>query len=106
MLISFKSPAGRDVTMFEKNAREMLVVLGKPPDEAKGVITVDQLASAIAALSVAIAADRTKPHEPEKAELEANDKPEVEVSLLQRALPLLDLLERSLKDKEVVTWGI
>lgn len=43
MLINFKSPASGDVVMFEKNARELLLALGKQPDEAKGVITVAQL---------------------------------------------------------------
>ena len=37
MLIVFKSAASGDIITFEKNAREMLDVLGKDRDEGKGV---------------------------------------------------------------------
>ena len=50
MLIVFKSPASGDVIMFEKNGKEMLGVLGKDPSDAKGIVTVEQLPGAIAAV--------------------------------------------------------
>ena len=50
MLIIFKSPASGDVIMFEKNGKEMLSVLGKDPADAKGIVTVEQLPGAIAAV--------------------------------------------------------
>ena len=50
MLIVFKSPASGDVIMFEKNGKEMLGVLGKDPADAKGIVTVEQLPGAIAAV--------------------------------------------------------
>lgn len=107
MLIIFKSPASGDVIMFDKNGKEMLGVLGKDPQDPKGIITVEQLPAAIAALKAAIAED--KANQKEAAEDPDNEAPPTMgtgVSFFQRAVPLLELLERSLKDKKPVTWGV
>ena len=109
MLIVFKSPASGDVIMFEKNGKEMLGVLGKDPADAKGIVTVEQLPGAIAAFRTAIEADKAQ-LAAQAAEAEAEEaeaKPSGGgVSFFQRAVPLLELLERSLKDKVPVTWGV
>ncbi len=109
MLIVFKSPASGDVIMFEKNGKEMLGVLGKDPADAKGIVTVEQLPGAIAAVKTAIEADKARlAAQAAEAETdEAEAKPAGGgVSFFQRAVPLLELLERSLKDKVPVTWGV
>ena len=108
MLIIFKSPASGDVIMFEKNGKEMLSVLGKDPADAKGIVTVEQLPGAIAAVRAAIDADKTRLAESAAAaEDDGDTKPAGGgVSFFQRAVPLLELLERSLKDKVPVTWGV
>lgn len=106
MLIVFKSPASADVIMFEKNGKEILSLLGKRPEEIRGVVTVAQLPGAIAALRSAIDADKTS----RRANADAVEKsdgvrPDSAVRLFQRALPVLHLLELSLKEKVPVTWG-
>ena len=107
MLIIFKSPASGDVIMFEKNGKEMLTVLGKDPAEPKGIITVEQLPDAIARVKQAIADDKARQAEKGAEAEEAEAKPGgAGVSFFQRAVPMLDLLERSLKDKVPVTWGV
>jgi len=113
MLIIFKSSASGDVIMFEKNGKEMLGVLGKDPAEAKGIVTVEQLPGAIATVKAAIESDKTRLAEQAKEAKEAADPDENDakpsgggVSFFQRAVPLLELLERSLKDKVPVTWGV
>lgn len=107
MLIIFKSPASGDVIMFEKNGKEMLSVLGKDPQDAKGIVTVEQLPAAIAALKAAIEADKARGAEaPDQEPAEESKTPGGVVSFFQRAVPLLELLERSQKDKEPVTWGV
>lgn len=108
MLIIFKSAASGDVIMFEKNGKEMLSVLGKDPDDAKGIFTVEQLPATIDTLKAAIAADKAKQAEKDDDDADEQDvKPGGGgVSFFQRAVPLLELLERSLKDKEPVTWGV
>lgn len=105
MLIIFKSPAGGDVIMFEKNGKEMLSVLGKDPEEPKGIFTVAQQPEAIATLKAAIAADKARA--PADDEDESERKPGGgNVSFFQRAVPLLELLELSLKEGKPVTWGV
>jgi len=106
MLITFKSAASGDVMMFEKNAKEALGVFGKDPDAPLGIVTVEQMPAAMAALKVAIEADRAKPPEQANNDEEDNDKPDGGVGFRQRAEPLVELLERSLKDKVPVTWGV
>ena len=112
MLIVFKSSASGDVIMFEKNGKEMLGVLGKDPADATGIVTVEQLPGAIAAVKAAIEADKARAAEARAAEArhdEAADEARPSgggVSFFQRAVPLLELLERALKDKVPVTWGV
>lgn len=105
MLITFKPPASHDVVMFEKNVQELLSLLGKDPKASMGVVTVEQLPDAIARLKAAIAS------EPEShASVEMEDDLEADsdkaVSLGQRALPFIELLELSLAEKVPVTWGV
>lgn len=105
MLITFKSPASHDVVMFEKNAQELLSILGKDAKASMGVITVEQFPEAIARLKAVIAS------EPEShASVEIADDAEADsdaaVSIGQRALPFIELLELSLAEKVPVTWGV
>jgi hypothetical protein len=104
MLFLFKSPACGDVIMFAQNGKDMLAVLGKHTEDAKGIVTVAQLPDAIAALRAAIDADKAIPAKvPDKPdEVPAGDG----VRFSQRAVPLLEMLERSLKDKVPITWGV
>ena len=106
MLIIFKSPAGGDVIMFEKNGKDMLTVLGKDPADAKGIVTVEQLPAAIDTLKAAIAADKARQAEQGEPDEDEARPGGGNVSFFQRAVPLLELLERSLKDKKPVTWGV
>ncbi|MDR3411553.1 MAG: DUF1840 domain-containing protein [Formivibrio sp.] len=108
MLITFKSAASGDVLMFEQNAQDLLRVLGKHPNEAKGIVTVEQLPDAIAAIKSAIAADKAANRGPVEMEDESGEETESgdTVRLSMRALPFLELLERSLKDEVPVTWGV
>lgn len=107
MLIIFKSSASGDVIMFEENGKDMLKLLGKDSDAIKGIITVEQLPAAMNALKAAIGADKARLLDQQAdAENESEDDSGGEVHLFQRALPLLELMERSLKDKVPVTWGL
>ncbi|NMG29676.1 DUF1840 domain-containing protein [Aromatoleum evansii] len=106
MLITFKSAASGDVMMFGENGKELLSVLGKDQDADKGIVTVEQLPGAIAALRTAIEADKSTKREQPDTDEDADRQPDHRIQLAQRALPLLELLERSLQDKVPVTWGV
>lgn len=106
MLIIFKSAASGDVITFEKNARQILEVLGKDRHDGKGIVTVEQLPDAIARLRQAIAEDLAT-YAPPPDDTPQSTSPEGEgVSFHQRATPMLELLERSLGEGVPVTWGV
>ena len=109
MIVTFKSQASGDVIMFGDVAQRMMEIMGKEAT-AKGIVTVEQLPEAIARLRAAIAADKA-----EHANAVNPDWPQHEqeiygkgiaVSLTQRAAPLLELLEWSLKKNKPVVWGV
>lgn len=109
-IVIFKSAACADVIYFGDVARRMMELMGKDASD-KGTVTVDQLPAAITQLKAAIAADR----EQHRA-LVQDEEPQVEkiagggtrprVSLTQRALPLLAMLEESLAGQKPVVWGV
>lgn len=106
MIITFKSRATADTLMFGDNAKQLIALMGKPFD-AKGIITLEQLPAAVAALKQAIAASRDAERAQPQGDDDAEDRPPamlMPVSLAQRAVPLLEQLERSLKAGEPVTW--
>lgn len=106
MLIIFKSGVCADVVMVEKNGKAILGILGRNPDDLRGVLTVEQLPDAIAALKSVIEAGRGQdsgaPNEAENDEAPPDEG--VDISL--RAVPILALCERSLRGKVPVTWGV
>ena len=106
-MITFRSQAAADVMMFDDVAERMMELMGKEVAE-RGILTVEQMPDAIARLKAVIAAERA-------AHAGEVDRPEFEeapggqkrsyVGLATRAVPLLQLLEYSLKDEEPVIWG-
>lgn len=112
MLIIFKSKAFAEVVMVEKNGKEMLAILGKHPDDSRGVVSVEQLPDAINTLKALIesrqairqAAAKTAGEPGGQGGEAIKEVDEVDISL--RAMPLLELLEHSLVEKLPVTWGV
>lgn len=110
MIVTFQSKASGDVIMFGDVAHKMMEIMGKEASD-QGIVTVEQLPAALASLKAAIAADRE-----ERKGLAEEDLPQLEqaanggsrpyVSLSQRATPLVELLEWSLKKKVPVVWGV
>ena len=106
MLFIFKSATNADLIMHEKSAREILALLGKSREDARGVITVEQLTAAIATLQKAIAADKARPQETTSSPSQNETDGEPPVSLAQRATPFVDMLLRAAKAGEPVLWGV
>ena len=113
MIVTFQSPASGDVIMFGDVAQRMMKLMGKDVTD-KGIVTVEQLPEAIARLKAAIEEDKQQ-----RAGKRDDDLPQTEpdrsgsaqssrpfVTLTQRAVPLLELLEWSLKKKKPVVWGV
>lgn len=106
MPIIFRAESQPSLEMIEKNAKELLALLGKNPDETRGVFAVDQLGAAIATLQALIAerAAIRKSHAIAELDEKAGQRFEVDISL--RAIPLAELLEKALRIKKPVTWGV
>lgn len=104
MLYKFKSRATADVIMLESNGRQLVQIMGKTPGQG-GIVTVEQIPGAVAAIEAAIAAEeRARAQAREEAQDEdGGDHPEA-VHLRQRAAPLLDMLRRSAAEGREVTW--
>lgn len=106
MIVTFKSKAAGDVIQFGDVAKHLLDLMGKQFSQ-EGIITVEQLPDALARLKAAVAAERALSSGRPAADQDGNaedDKPRG-VSLSQRAVPLIDLLEYSLRDRVPVTWA-
>lgn len=105
MIVTFRSPASGDVIMFGDVAKHMMQLMGKAVTD-EGIVTVEQLPDAIARLRSAVDADKAARRGVQDEELETKETGmAAAVSLTQRAVPLLELLEWSLKKKKPVTWG-
>ena len=106
MIVTFKSAACADVIYFGDVAKRMMELMGKETG-GKGTVTVEQMPAAIARLKAAIAEDKVR----HKAHVLYDGDGEVKteaapdggirpfVSLTQRAVPLLAMLEESLGEK-------
>lgn len=109
-IVIFKSAACADVIYFGDVARVMMELMGKAA-EPKGIVTVEQLPGAIAALKAAIEADKAQHRqqvleEKRGSEDDGSGGQRPRVSLTQRALPLVAMLEESLAGKKPVVWGV
>ncbi len=111
MLYKFKSKASGDVIMLEPHGRHLLTVIGKTPGPT-GIIQPFEMPGALAALEQAIAEDearrRAQAAEQRDGTAERPDdpaKPEP-VTLRQRAVPLMDMLRRCMKDEREIVWGV
>ncbi|MBV8628810.1 MAG: DUF1840 domain-containing protein [Paraburkholderia sp.] len=109
MLVTFKCHAAPDVTMLENLAQYLLGIIGKRLGP-RGVITYDELDTAITKLETAIATDKKERAEHEGHFHEGEDgrehHHEPAVGLAQRAFPFLDMLRAAKKEGNDIVWGI
>ena len=108
MIVTFKSAASGDVIMFGDVAKRMMELMGKNVTN-QGIVTVEQLPDALARLRAAVDAEkasRAGSNDDEESESGSGGNAGPAVSLTQRATPLIELLEWSLKKKKPVTWGV
>jgi len=101
MIYKFKSKAAGDVIMLGPNGDQMLRILGREPS-VQGIVDVEQLAPAIAALRAAVRDAEVQ------AEAAENEDPPGRnaVSLRQRFWPVIEMFERALAARQPVVWGV
>ncbi|WP_233861959.1 DUF1840 domain-containing protein [Paraburkholderia adhaesiva] len=108
MLVTFKCHAAPDVMMMDNLAQYLLGIIGKRL-AARGVITHDELDTAITKLETAIATDKKEgaEHQGHFHEGEDDHAPhELPVGLAQRAFPFLDMLRAARKEQNDIVWGL
>lgn len=114
MLITFKSKAASDVTMYKEHAQRILDLFGKATE--RGVITPDETSGAIRRLEEEIAdSKRHHPAEDIRRDVSVHHRDEAEdnehepaefVSFATRAWPLLEMLRAADRDKQFIVWGV
>jgi len=100
MIYKFRSKAAGDLIMTQPVGERVLALIGKA-HTPQGIIEVDQLPAAIAALEAAVAAEAPRSANEDDAAAGRSDR----VSLRQRAWPMLEMMKRSLAEKQPITWG-
>jgi Domain of unknown function (DUF1840) len=107
MLYKFKSKAAGDLIMLEATGRKVLQAFGKEPG-AQGIIEVTQMVQAIAALRQAVLCEEADLKAAQDAAIAKGEVPPraPEVSLRQKAVPFIDMLQRCLKEEQPIVWGV
>lgn len=100
MLVTFSCPVYADITMFGDVALQLLKLMGHS-DTVPGAILAEDVPAALARLVAAVEADKQPPEREEPAE---NEDSEPAVSLVHRALPLIELLKAAAKAQCYVMW--
>ena len=117
MAYTFQSRATADLIMLKAPAEHILKLLDKPLGVA-GIITVEQIPQTIVTLEQAVAEDEQRrkalqaqvqtqsPTAQDSADAAAASAELGAVSLLQRVVPLIDMLRRSAQEGKPVTWSV
>lgn len=102
MLITFHTKSYADITLFGEVGKQLIELMGHTWT-VPGAILADDLPAALARLRAGVTATSAHSQVPDQKDLPADDK-ERPVSLANRALPLIQLLEAASADKENVMW--
>jgi hypothetical protein len=101
MLITFKTPAYADITMFGDVAKALIKLMGHS-GSIPGAILAEDVPAALAKLRAAVEHNPDAPLNPHRDDDDTSSGESV--SLSKRALPLLELLEAAVRDEKNVMW--
>ncbi len=115
-IVTFRSKAAGEILMFRETAETIFKLFNKPLG-LRGVLTPEELPSAIKAIKDEIEREKELIKElkekenrrfRESKDLDEDKTQEKEkpVFFAQRAFPLLEMMEFALKANEPITWGI
>lgn len=108
MIVKFKSRATADLIMTGEVAERVLKVLGKEAGQP-GIVTVAQLPAAKAALQAAAAEELAAlaAKDPGRDDDGADERrPGQGITLQQRIVPLLNMMDRCLAEQVDIVWGV
>ena len=101
MLITFKTRAYADVTMFGEVALKLIKLMGRR-ETVPSAIEPEDIPQALKMLRAGIATDDAAAKEDESED--GDDETEELVSVHNRALPLIELLQAAHKENVPVMW--
>ncbi|NLD55540.1 MAG: DUF1840 domain-containing protein [Burkholderiaceae bacterium] len=123
MLFEFKSRATGSVVMTNDVGKRVLPLIGKTPDP-KGIITVEQMPAAIAALEAACRREKelaeaakekarrggrddpaTSTGDADRSDQDDEDDPQL-IGICQRVLPLIEMMRTAHAAGKDITWGV
>ena len=108
MLYRFKSKNLADVIMLEPHGKRVLEIIGKDPGP-QGIILPEQMPPAIEALRLAIEQEEREMAQAKAAAKEGRSSEEPSgdgVSLRQRSLPFIQMLQFCHQHGDTVVWGV
>lgn len=93
--------------MLQANGQRVLEIIGKDAG-ATGIILPEQMAAGVTALQAAIAKEEAEQKEViAQAKANGEKPPNFDaVNLRKRAWPLVEMLQRCLKENAPITWGV
>jgi hypothetical protein len=106
MLVTFHTKSYANITMFGDVAVKLLKLMGHS-GTVPSALTADDVPAALDRLKAAIAAEKRNPTSPPRAaegKGAGEDENERPISLANRALPLLELLEAAAANHAPVMW--
>jgi hypothetical protein len=111
MLYKFKSKVTGDVIMLQPNGQRVLEIIGKhtaAEPSSKGILLPEQMPQALEALKHAVLREEAEQQEAiARATAENLPTPRFDaISLRQRTLPFMAMINQCLKAKEAITWGV
>lgn len=100
-MIRFTSPAAASVSMFEKDAKTFIRLMGHS-GTVPSAIRAEDVASALERLETALQAETAQTEAPTKAPVDNSE--DTAVSANVRAYPLLQLLKAAIAKQKNVMW--
>lgn len=107
MTYRFQSKAAGDVLMLRPDGDKVLSAMGLAP-AAQGIVRPDAMPAMLGAIAAAIERDKAlqaaaRKEAERKAPSSADDD---DVSLRQRAWPLVEMMKRAQAQGEAIVWGV
>jgi cyclopropane-fatty-acyl-phospholipid synthase len=111
MLYKFKSKAAGDLIMLEDSGRAILTIIGKgdPQTLKQGIVQPPDMPAAIAALQQAVVEEDARMQLKVDAVRDAGRSLASggpAISLRQRSLPFIRMLERCHAENKEIVWGV
>lgn len=102
MLVTFSCEEYGNITLFGDVAKRLLTLMGQSA-AIPGALLARDVPEALSHLKKAVEQDKLK--NPKQPKNQQNDEEEEPISLAQRALPLINMLETAQRKQCNVTWS-